>query len=261
MKAKPEAPGLVGWGRETPGPFVTVTRTMTDLRPALARSSRSHVQLYAVDDVSRSHPRHHHPGFELGLFDAVEHSVVVRGTSHATSRQTLVVLAPGEVHATRSRSHVPMRARLMVLEPELVARRLDANVATVTPRVHQAVLEDPELVARFVEVHAALERDGGTSLEGEEAELSLLIDLAVRHRVLGLEGLPRAGAETPVTFSTMDKHITDTISLNPRNRIVQCSVVSQSHPSKFELQEDASLRTSTTRWSAQVRAISQCKRR
>jgi len=131
--------------------------------------------------VTRPYPRHWHEEYHLCLVEDGSGELLYRGSYHANPPGGLVVIAPGEVHANRSRHPRGCTFRTLYLDPRFFRQALEAVAGGPTePCLSGPVLIDRDVARRYQALHRVLER-GASVLERESHLLDTLVRLVLRH--------------------------------------------------------------------------------
>lgn len=167
-------------GRTFPAHALTMpTQTSPErLRICRPRGLES-VELRVGKSVQHAYPRHWHDEFFI--------SAITAGVSHFYARDghqvavpgTLVLVAPGEVHAHYD-GDCGRSFRSMHI-PQHVARSVAADVAArqgSSTNIHSRMVQCPRLFRSFVALHRQLERHGAAGLRGDAMWLTFFSELA-----------------------------------------------------------------------------------
>jgi AraC-like DNA-binding protein len=129
-------------------------------------------------------PSHSHEEYQLNLNLDLPAGVSYRGAFHVVPVRRLTVTMPGESHRPRDPDHrqdVSAHLVLNVRPPAIAAAAGGpAGRAGSLPAFAGAVVDDPDLVGRFVRLHRLLAEPCFT-LDQEVRLVSLLADLTARH--------------------------------------------------------------------------------
>jgi AraC-like DNA-binding protein len=121
-----------------------------------------------------SSPFHMHPELEVGVVESGQRMVRCRGIQHRATVGSILVFAPGEVHAGAPLDGVGSSYRSFLIPPDVFP----------VPALRSPIIQDPELARQLVAIHEALEEGKrGDDLSGElQAAITTLV---ARHGAIG----------------------------------------------------------------------------
>lgn len=129
-------------------------------------------------------PAHSHEQYQLNVNLDLPAGVHYRGGYHAVPARSLAVIMPGEVHTPRdgdARDDVSAHLTLYV-SPATMAGGEPGHRHRGLPFFREPIVGAPEVVSRFVGLHAALSgRSPAPALEQDVRLLTLLTDLIERY--------------------------------------------------------------------------------
>lgn len=176
--------------------------------------------------VARPVPRHWHEEYQLCFIHSGAGELKYRGRDLPTPPASLFIIHPGEVHANHCYEGSTCSYRTIFVDPELM-RRAAIEVYGKDPGLPffpTAVVFDQDLLAQYVNLHAALEQPS-SSLERQVLLLDLLTGLIARFAER--QATPRTfGSERQAVKRAceyLSEHFAENISLELLARLANLS--------------------------------------
>jgi AraC-like DNA-binding protein len=141
------------------------------------------VDLLRADASTHRYARHSHEGYALGIVEAGAHGFAARGETWTAIPGRIVIVNPDDAHdggpAARDGGY---SYRMIYVDGAVLAAALDelAGRPGAAPFFPRAVVSDPALAGRLLELHRALEQPEAR-LEREALLITALAELARRH--------------------------------------------------------------------------------
>jgi len=126
---------------------------------------------------------HAHDTLAVAVLEAGASRMRYRGAVHHHRPGSVIVVAPGEAHTGEADGVDEWRYRALYLPASLVASATGA-LRLAVPHFAASSYDDPELAARLLVLHRALERDGAALRPASQLR-EWVGDLVARHACLG----------------------------------------------------------------------------
>ncbi|HEX6190450.1 MAG TPA: AraC family transcriptional regulator [Pyrinomonadaceae bacterium] len=140
----------------------------------------SGIEMRSGISVAEPYPRHWHEEYQFCFIQAGGGELFYRGAAHATPRESLFIVHPGEVHSNQT--DVGCSFHSIYVHPELIRRLLLklTDRKQCLPFFPDPMILDQDICADYKSLYAALANDE-THLQTETIMLALLNKLVGRH--------------------------------------------------------------------------------
>lgn len=143
---------------------------------------RDGIDFLRSETSTHRYARHAHEEYALGIVEAGAHGFAARGQRWTAVPGRLIVVNPDDAHdgGPAERGDV-YSYRMIYVDAGVMAAALgEAGVGTGSPLFAEAVVDDADLSARFLDLHRSIEA-GDARLERDTAMMTALAALARRH--------------------------------------------------------------------------------
>ena len=176
----------------------------------------SDLELRRGTSVTTPYPRHWHEEYQLCLItDEGGGELAYRRSRHATPRDSLFIVHPGEVHANNPDGHVGCSFRSIYISPDTLSR-IASEVAgrrQSLPFFPDPMVFDKEILDLYLDLHLMLEAPG-SRLAVESLLLELMVRLITRYAEEALSTKPSGDERQPI--SRVREYLTDSYAENVR---------------------------------------------